>query len=293
MKKILTTAIVSLHVLLAGAQQNLINSSFEDTVIINDSNLGIYDTIAADWTGTGFGLTNDATEGTSAAYIWNWYYYGKGVLTNGDANFPKIGGTPIDFRPDALTGSFKYILGDVHTTGDSGIAKVCLTKFNIITQQRDTIGFGTKRLGPESTYKTFEIEIDYRTSDQPDTVTVSFISSENGFCANESDGNCLFLYVDNLNLSNGSTGIIESVSLNTPAIYPNPAQNIFAIAFPERTNVVETTIAITSITGERVIDLKLRSGAEQFVDINHLATGVYSVRIEREGQVSTTKLVKQ
>lgn len=295
MKKILTTAIVSLHVLFAGAQQNLINGSFEDTVIINDHNLGMYDTIAADWTGSGFGfgLTDDAVEGNTAAYVWNWYFYAKGILTNGDANFPGQGGTPINFRPDALTGSYKYIIGDVQTTGDSGIAAVCLTKFNTVTQQRDTVGFGSIKLGPEDTYKSFEVEIDYRNNDQPDTVTVTFLSSENGFCSNQSDGNCLFLYVDDLNLSNGSTGINESLSMNAPFIYPNPAQDMLTVSFPGKRNDAETAIAITAITGERVIDLKLRSGAEQSINISHLSAGVYSIRIEKAGQITNLKLVKQ
>lgn len=295
MKKILTTAFVSLQVLLAGAQQNLINGNFEDTVIINDHILNIHDTVAAYWTGSGFGygLSNDATEGSTAAYVWNWYYYAKGTLTNGDANFPQQGGTPINFRPDALTGSYKYIIGDVQTTGDSGIATVCLTKFNTVTQQRDTVGFGTKKLGPESSYKTFHVEINYRNSEQPDTVTVTFLSSENGFCSNQSDGNCLFLYIDDLNLINGSIGINESISLNLPTIYPNPAQDILTVSFTGKGNDAERAIIITDITGERVIDLKLSSGAEQSINISHLSAGIYRVRIERAGQVTNLKLFKQ
>jgi hypothetical protein len=294
MKKILTTAFVSLHVLLAGAQQNIINSSFEDTVIINDDNLGIHDTIAADWTSGsfGYGISDDAAEGNSAAYVWNWYYYGKGWLTNGDANLPQIGGTPIDFRPDILSGSYKYIIGDVQTTGDSGIAKVCLTKFNSVTQLRDTIGFGIKKLGPENAYKTFEVAINYISAEQPDTVTVTFISSENGFCSNTSDGNCLFLYFDNLNLSN-STGISESPSLTKPLIYPNPAKDVLAISFPDKSGDTETKVVVTNISGEKVLSTNLPIGTDKSISISHLSAGIYTIRIERAGDVTTAKLVKQ
>lgn len=279
-KKIIYTAIFSLAMLTVDAQQNIINGSFEDTVIIRDNQSVILDTVAADWTFTSFGggISSDAYSGSTSAYIWNWYYYAKGELINGTTDFFQGGGTPVNFRPDYLSGYFKYITGEVQTVDDSASAIICLTRFNTSIMQRDTIGFGIKKLGASTVYKPFQVNVEYRSSEMPDTVIVRFISSDNGFCSNTSSGNCLFLYVDDVSISN-ATGVIDNVLFTAHFLFPNPVGDMLNIELPKRFVTDDVQITVVSVTGEVVMQHKTNGEDKIAFNTTQLAAGIYTVRI--------------
>jgi len=289
MKHLIISAAIMVSATVAFAQQDILNGSFESTGITHDTSSMTSDTNAVDWSMSyfGSGLTSDAYSGTSAVYIWNWYYYALGELTNGDGNFPAQGGTPSTFSPTRMTGYYKYIIGDMQTTNDSALAIVCLTKYNNATSQRDTIGFGMKKLGAVAQYTAFSVDINYLNAQPHDTVTVRFVSSENGFCSNASAGNCLFLYVDDVEVSNTSTGISEDIAFNELSVYPNPANDRLNIS-----SAREVTINMFNALGEVVWSNAFTAGETLHISISHLPVGIYFVK-EDVVNGKSYKLVKQ
>jgi hypothetical protein len=106
------------------------------------------------------------------------------------------------------------------------VVRVALTRFNINTSQRDTVGYGVKKLGPEADYIAFSVTINELSSLMPDTVSVKFESSENGFCNPQGNTTCLYFYIDDIELTDIETGIKESLSLLPKLkVFPNPANN--------------------------------------------------------------------
>jgi hypothetical protein len=269
--------ILLLSTTIAFAQQNLINGNFEDTLAIRNQS----DTTARSWTRSDFGsgVTADAHDGTSAVYIWNWYYYAKGEITNGASSFSGGGGTPIDFSPSQLTGFFKYIPGDVDTENDSAVAVVCLTRYNVYTSRRDTVGYGITYFTATPDYTAFNLDIDYTSTDVPDTVTVKFRSSIKGFCANTSSGNCLFLYVDEVTLKDEGTGIRDAVEFKDKLnIFPNPATEKIRVNIDEFSNDA-AIIRIYNTLGEAVIGQEITEASSALIDIRALPRGAYVVKV--------------
>lgn len=270
------------------AQLHPFNGNFEDTVIVTKQ--GVTDTLPRHWASSGFGadLTNDAVAGKYAIYIWNWYYYGKGILVNGNSIQQGKGGQPITYRPSALTGSFKYIPGNVGTTNDSGVVYIHLVKYNATTKRRDTIGSGSKTFGPQSSYTAFQVPIAYASAVQPDTLLVRFVSSTNGFCSASSNGDCLFLYLDELKLVNSATGLARPLELQRAPVYPNPAGNYADITNPLPEPVQASLYAAD---GRLLRSWTLNAGDTQRLQTEGLQQGVYIIRFGNTGK--TYKLVKE
>ncbi|HVI45790.1 MAG TPA: PCMD domain-containing protein [Chitinophaga sp.] len=145
--------------------------------------------------------------GQYAAQIWNWYYYVKGFLTNGNVfnampgyDYNNTGGIAVSERPAALTGYYKYEPGSNDGKKDSAIAIIALRKYNAATRKSEKVAYTEVSLGPSSQYKLFRIPVSYASSVVPDSLVVTFISSRNGFCSGASNGNCLYLTLDDLAL---------------------------------------------------------------------------------------------
>jgi hypothetical protein len=273
--------------IVAQSQTELLNGAFEDTLIRNIG--GETDTLAHDWSTSPFGtgITTDAAEGEFAAYVWNWYFYGEGYLINGANSDPWHGGTPINFRPSSLSGYSKYIIGSVISENDSAYINVTLTKFNVETHSRDTIGKGSMRFGASNEYLLFNIGIDYASAEQPDTVEVRVGSSIGGFCGDNSGGNCLYFYVDNLQLNEGTTGMSENVVFNQNIAYPNPAQGVITINQPIAQSQL---LQLFSSEGKLVAQRMLLPEKVQSVDVADLPAGLYFIRLQTDNSVQKIQL---
>ncbi len=100
--------------------------------------------------------TTDATQGKYAIVLSNWYYgIYRDFLVLGENGKPshtgcKDCGYPIDYRPNTLTGDYKLFL----LNGDSlrGEIMIYITKYNLSTNKRDTVGTGLKFLRPVNEY---------------------------------------------------------------------------------------------------------------------------------------------
>ncbi len=267
--------IIMLNVVAASAQIEIINGNFEDTSVVMIQNE--FDTLLNSWTQSAFGagVTDDAYSGQTAAYVWNWYYYLPGELTNGNTEFPSQGGTPISFRPSAMTGYYKYVYGDNGGDSDSAIAEISLLKYNSGLSQRDTVGYGKIKLGPSSIYTPFEVTIQYNNATMPDTVLVRFLSSESGFCYLST--NCLYFYIDEITLSNEVTGISQSLQLKQNMFYPNPSSDKIFFNPIYHTQLIE--VKIYNSFGKIVEKQTIPSQQSSQLEVNNLSNGVYWIKI--------------
>lgn len=269
-------------------QLDLINGSFESYSVATNNT----DTLPTQWTMSQFGgrLSSNAKSGSKAAVVWNWYYYGKGILFNGkgDVATGKNAGTPINFKPTALTGQFKYLPGNVFSVGDSGNVSVCLVRYNAQLSRRDTVGRGTLKFGPTNAYQYFQVPIAYSSNALPDTVIARFESSEKGFCASSSDGNCLYLYVDDLKLTNPTTGITATLTLTPPLLYPTPCQDKLII---DASGSIQSPFFIFSAQGKMVHAAHFTSAERFEIQVSDWPSGIYYLR-DSEGKVAA-KFIKE
>lgn len=100
-------------------------------------------------------------------------------------------GQKFNKRPKTVTGYYMYY----PVAGDSAGIYCFVTK-NIPGSggKVDTLGFSRKILYDEqSTYKKFELTLDYKNTDTPDNIVIYFASSENGDEFKGQPGNTLFI----------------------------------------------------------------------------------------------------
>jgi hypothetical protein len=208
--------------------QFILNGGFEDSTIIPN------DTVPTNWSVDPVGsvFTTDAHSGDVAMKLWNWYFYSRAWLVYGDAQSPwDADGLPISITPERLHGWYKYDYGLNAGASDSAICEVFVYSHQNFTGARDTIGRARYLLGPAADYTAFEVPIVYASPGIiADTIVVKFWSSVNGFCANVSDGTCLYLTVDDIEVST-TTGLRQALAPELPIrLYPCPSATGFSLS---------------------------------------------------------------
>lgn len=288
MKTCILTLLISLLVPFAG-QAQLINGDFED----------LNDTVATDWYMGDFGAglkTNYVQSGTYALAVWNWYYYGKGYVTNGEAQASQFGqmpgvGTPSTEKARYLTGYYYYDTTGTDTNNDTALITVAYRKWDTINLKYDTLAYGIKYLMATagSSPVAFSVPIvDLAPGTEPDTILVYIQSSLNGLCNTLGGGNCLYLYVDYLKLetSTGTTDLMGQFSQSK--VYPNPTNGLVTITAANN----YTQCRIYDLTGKRVHAATLTAG-DNHLNIATYPSGIYVVELSQNGKVlSREKLVK-
>lgn len=279
---ILLPALLSLFAFLPA--QSLQNGGFEQQTITSN------DTVPTGWSvdQIGFQFSPDAHSGNYAMQVWNWYYYAKGWTVYGDANFyTDLGGQPINFVPDRLNGWYKYILGDNGGALDSAFCEVIIFSRQNFTGARDTLVHEVHKLGPATEYTSFEVTLNNRNPGIiPDSLCIRFLSSDNGFCSNQSDGNCLYLTVDDLEVSS-ATGFSQSLDEELGIkLFPNPSQNGFQLMANEGQFPMQ--ISIHDLQGRMLGNEIVKES--QFSIGSDLQPGTYFVRIlDAGGRQSSQK----
>jgi hypothetical protein len=256
------------------------NGSFENW------NFGVADTTPVGWRSSSFGigLTTDATAGSTAVQVWNWYYYGKGWITNNlndqlpTRGFQEEGGAPISIRPVALSGQYKYEAGQNQGLADSAVVLVSLSRFNTQTSQRVPVGYAEVHLPFSADFQTFNLPIDYFSALQPDSFVVAVLSSLSGFCGDNSGGNCLYLTVDQLAFE--TTSGTQAVQLNNWKLYPNPARDQSQLEVPVDLQGRDLQLSLESPAGVVLWQETRRAvGAQVSLDTRTLAPGTYFLRL--------------
>jgi len=85
-----------------------------------------------------------------------------------------------------------------------------------------------------------------------------------------------------------STAAVENDIIEGLSLYPNPVNDILNIASQEKI----TKLSVYNILG-KLVKTAQPNTTDVNIDLNSLSTGIYMVRIEAEGKVSTQKIIKK
>jgi hypothetical protein len=94
-----------------------------------------------------------------------------------------------------------------------------------------------------------------------------------------------YLAIDNINF--GFTSVNET-NYNTLSVYPNPASATLSFSKV----IASGNLSIYNLSGQKVIERKISSPLRS-INISELSTGVYTLLLNQNGNISTTKLIKQ
>ena len=188
-------------------------------------------------------------------------------------------------RPVSLSGWYKY----EPVNGDSATAVILVSKWNPSTHKRDTIGYG-RFIQKEvvSTYTQFTVNVNYRSSDTPDSLTILTISSGAFNVVNfmQSHGQVgSTMYVDELMLEYPA-GIQQSLMPEVlVSTYPNPASS--QIKFDLSKQVAGSSVEIYNMEGKMVtlFAMELKS---RIITVASLPDGLYFYRLISGNQILNT-----
>lgn len=185
------------------------------------------------------------------------------------AGYTIHGGFSYSQRPQQLKGYYKYFPGN---SSDTCFAFLQLTKWNSITNQRDTIGSGIFfSTDTTATYTLFTLDVTYLSLQNPDTAEIHFFSSVNANSLNAK------LLVDELSFVVPPGGIIsENFDASRFMIYPNPAVNEMKIAMNGMKE--EAFLIIYDIMGRRIKNTELKDVVTS-LDISDFTDGIYLYQV--------------
>ena len=93
---------------------------------------------------------------------------------------------------------------------------------------------------------------------------------------------------ERLCVTEGQTLSVEDESLVGLVIHPNPVQDI--LHFETQINLNGRIATVFDISGKKVLNEKLENNE---LNVSHLQTGIYILRLEQEGKTITRKLIKE
>lgn len=198
--------------------------------------------------------------------------------------FQPTGGFAFDQRPASLTGKWQYMASGA----DQGFISVTLTKWNTISNTRETVASALRHLtGMAMSWANFTINLNYASGDAPDSATI--VLSASGL----TPVNYSYLSVDNLAFSGTVTGINERSAAATFTLFPNPATEQFAVRLD---NTLQGNIDLQMIDAAgRVVRQQSIRGAKAGQNIGFstagLGAGYYVVKTTSEKGVYAQRLV--
>jgi len=191
----------------------------------------------------------------------------QGICVTGNINIDTEqveGGVPYNLRPDNFSGWFQYFpIGS-----DTGQVAAVLTKWNLLLQQRDTVGIAGKWfLDQTNTYQQFHEPFDYWSDENPDTLMIILVSSSQ---FEPSIGSVM--YIDDLSL-NFSTPVQKLSEFGSSSVYPNPASDFFSFDFHK-----DATFRIYNLKGTLVLNGKVNAGNNKIM-VNNWPESIYVITI--------------
>jgi len=207
-----------------------------------------------------------------------------------------IKGVPYTNRPVSLKGFVKYASTD---TFDSPELHVYFTKWNTTSSKRDTIGGRYVFFQPDTSianWAAFTINMAWApsVSANPDSVII-ILSSNFLDPAVTPIANQISAW-DGLAFSNIGAGIEvipgrKSNSLATAfGVYPNPVANGNVTVGFEKPAVAGTLVSLMDMNGRVLSQSKVAAGSfNHSLNTQGLAAGTYLVRVEANGQTTTSK----
>lgn len=293
MRKIYLVALAAIFAPAVFAQNNVVNGNFElweDVSNYREPDNWNTNNDEVNAVGSAVYDTTDAYSGDSAVVITSVFIpgineYVGGFLTNGTNNPDSLGtdGWQINYRPDKLTGYYKYI-PDI---GDSARIIVYLNKYDNVLGRDTLVATGNTRLATAVDYTYFEIPILNAlpgvTLPTPDSYVILIMATKD-----LQDPKPSKLTIDNLNFIEpvGVPTLGDDASLS---VYPNPADDHFVIT---STKHGITAVNIISSEGRQVLRQEVVDGTHELrMNTTHLANGFYYAQIVFENGAVETRFI--
>lgn len=250
---------------------------------------------------TGVSKSTDAYDGMYAARIQTVSYISNcepdtfGFLGDGSWHVidGQTGGQPISFEQSCMKfgGYYKYdAVGN-----DTALVGILFTRYDSLTEDRDTVYAMTQALPPAMNYEAFELvfsETDFIIP--PDSFHLVFQSSdESQFASQAVRGAGSTLWIDSLYISPCiGDGLAERPILNFQ-LYPNPASTYTRIAWEAQAGH-RYELRVVDLQGKTLLKA-LSSESEIQLDIAKLPSGLYfvSLRDLADDSYSSLKLIKR
>jgi hypothetical protein len=189
-------------------------------------------------------------------------------------------GIPFPHRPTKLKGLYQFV--DSTLIGmNFGRCVVLLKKWNTATHQSDTIAFVDSKtdLAPAYSWQNFEIPINYRSTQMPDSLVVVF------FANSRPDQQSVF-WLDELSFDYTGFEIEELSSSENTIVFPNPSTD-FIFFNAQAKDLSE--VLIYADTGA----LLFEGAFQNPMDISHLKPGTIFIHLrKKDGSVVTRSVVK-
>ncbi len=198
------------------AQAGVPNGNFESWPSGNNDNPEFWDSPNSLTGGFPFFVktvekTTDSHTGNFAAMITTRSILGEtipGVLSLGtldidieDFENSELIGLPFTDRPGKLEGYFKYST----SSADFGLIAILLTKYNEVTNSKDSLAFGLKEFTPQgNNYEHFSLDLQYFSIQEPDSINILIISSASPMMQPGSQ-----LKIDDLTLDYSDTPVVD------------------------------------------------------------------------------------
>ncbi|MCX6231802.1 MAG: T9SS type A sorting domain-containing protein [Bacteroidetes bacterium] len=196
-------------------------------------------------------------------------------------NFVPKSGFPYTQRPLALTGSWQYQASGA----DQGFVGVAFTKWNTISNKRDTLSATMFQLpGSVISWTNFSIPITFNSSANPDTCLIVLSASGSTPVANS------YLYVDNLNFI-FTIGVNEIKACNKIKLYPNPTKENLHIEIPDVKENTKFQYQIINYLGEVIMSSV--TSYENEIETSVLPAGFYQLVIKTDKNQYNTKFIKE
>lgn len=199
-----------------------------------------------------------------------------GFITNGYIGEDgPAGGMPVEDVPAVLSGYYKYF----PVGPDTAIGGMTLYHYNTLTGETEVLDSAYAKFPPVDTYTYFEVEVEYYSLPEPDTVNI-------GFGSGNFDEEATYvglgstLYLDDLAITYKPhlVSTEETPDMQKPRLYPNPAQETL---FIETFGLIkqEVEVEILDGNGQLVSSRKSRAGSKLSFEVQHLPPGIYFYRI--------------
>ena len=196
-----------------------------------------------------------------------------GIITNGTfGDDGPMGGMPVNNIPNLLSGYYKY----TPVGQDTALAGITLFYYNEVTGMTEILEENFIKLPAAGSYTYFELQVDYYSLPNPDTLNIAFSSGNL-----EEDTNYVglgsVLFIDALEITyKPPVGINESITEKNHRVYPNPATEKLFFEVYELMNK-DITLTIVNSQGQVVYNSKtyLSGNNKTEVDISRLPGGIY------------------
>ena len=210
----------------------------------------------------------DATSVVNKAYKFNFGVAGWGQ-GEAMANVTPYGFVSFDYwAQPGLPNGFKFVM----ISNSGGVVE----KFYQI---------GTNEALVTGQWKKVEIPMSYFTN--LGFASTNFFQWKVGPFADSVD-NAGFVYIDNILLTTNSLLNNNSFNLSKVSLYPNPTSNVLNI---ESVGTIQN-IAVYNVLGQEVMN-KLTNETLVSLDVSGLNAGVYVIKTVIDGNVSSTKFIKE